>query len=65
VDGGCLDQESIKKQLFFFITSCRPEEIYRLQKSNINLDGNFLTIQDGKTKAAHRRIPLTARQRQS
>jgi integrase len=40
---------------------CRPEEIYRLQKSDVNLDGNFLTIQEGKTKAARRRIPLTAR----
>jgi integrase len=40
---------------------CRPDEIYRLRKSDVNLDGGFLLIPDGKTQAARRRIPLTAR----
>jgi integrase len=40
---------------------CRPEEIYRLQKKDVNLSDNFLVVQEGKTKAARRRIPLTAR----
>jgi integrase len=40
---------------------CRPDEIYRLRKSNVNLDGGFLTVQDGKTRSARRRIPMTAR----
>jgi integrase len=42
-------------------TGARPEEIYRLQKQDVNLDGGFWQIPDGKTKAARRRIPLTAR----
>ena len=40
---------------------CRPDELYRLKKQNVNLTGNFLRITDGKTKAARRTIPLTNR----
>ncbi len=40
---------------------CRPGEIYNLRKKDINLEHNFLMIQEGKTKAARRRIPLTER----
>jgi integrase len=40
---------------------CRPDELYQLKKQNVNLDGGFLRIVDGKTKAARRTIPLTAR----
>ncbi len=40
---------------------CRPGEIYNLRKKDINLDQSFLMIQEGKTKAARRRIPLTER----
>lgn len=40
---------------------CRPGEIYNLRKEDINLSQSFLMIQEGKTKAARRRIPLTER----
>ncbi len=40
---------------------CRPNEIYSLRKEDINLNQNCLTIPEGKTKAARRRIPLTER----
>jgi integrase len=40
---------------------CRPDEVCRLRISDVNLDNGWVSIQDGKTKAARRRIPLTAR----
>jgi integrase len=41
-------------------TGMRPEEVYRIQPENVNLAGGFLFIPHGKTKAARRRVPLTA-----
>ena len=40
---------------------CRPDEIYSLKKDSVNLEHNYLKITEGKTPAARRRIPLTAR----
>ena len=40
---------------------CRPGEIYNLKKDDINLGQSYLMIQEGKTKAARRRIPLSDR----
>jgi len=42
-------------------TGCRPEEICKLRKEDVNLANGFLLVSDGKTKAARRRIPLTAK----
>ena len=42
-------------------TGARPEEIFRLKRENINLEQGYLSIPFGKTKAARRKIPLTAR----
>ena len=39
---------------------CGPEEVYRIQPENVNLAGGFLFNPYGKTKAARRRVPLTA-----
>lgn len=44
-----------------FDTGARPDEIYRMQKQDINLEEGFWQIPYGKTKAARRRIPLTGR----
>ncbi|MGA7793189.1 MAG: site-specific integrase [Candidatus Acidiferrales bacterium] len=44
-------------------TGMRPEEVYRIQPENVNLAGGFLFNPCGKTKAARRRVPLTARAR--
>jgi integrase len=41
-------------------TGMRPEEVYRIKPENVNLAGGFLVIPYGKTKAARRRVPLTA-----
>ena len=41
-------------------TGCRPEEIYRTQKDDVNFAEGYLLIPKGKTKAARRKIPLTA-----
>lgn len=40
---------------------CRPDEIYQLKKQNVNLDGGYIRITDGKTKSARRTIPLSQR----
>lgn len=40
---------------------CRPDEISRLRVTDVDLDNGYMAIPDGKTKAARRRIPLTAR----
>ena len=41
-------------------TGMRPEEVYRIQPENVSLAGGFLFNPFGKTKAARRRVPLTA-----
>ena len=41
-------------------TGMRPEEVYRIKPENVNLAGGFLFNPYGKTKAARRRVPLTA-----
>jgi integrase len=38
----------------------RPEEVYRIQPENVNLAGAYLFNPYGKTKAARRRVLLTA-----
>jgi integrase len=41
-------------------TGMRPDELYRLRVANVNLKVGWLFIPFGKTKAAKRKIPLTA-----
>jgi integrase len=41
-------------------TGMRPEEVYRIQPENVNLAGAYLFNPYGKTKAARRRVLLTA-----
>jgi integrase len=41
-------------------TGMRPEEVYRIRRENVQLEQGFLGIPYGKTKAARRRVPLTA-----
>lgn len=41
-------------------TGMRPEEVYRIQPENVHLAENYLFNPYGKTKAARRRIRLTA-----
>jgi integrase len=41
-------------------TGMRPEEVYRIQPRNVHLDEGFLFNPFGKTRAARRRISLTA-----
>jgi integrase len=41
-------------------TGCRPEEIYRIQTKNVHLAEGYFVNPFGKTKAAKRRIKLTA-----
>ncbi|WP_035350148.1 tyrosine-type recombinase/integrase [Edaphobacter aggregans] len=41
-------------------TGMRPEEVYRIRRENVQLEKGFLVIPYGKTKAARRRVPLTA-----
>jgi integrase len=42
-------------------TGARPEEIFRLKRENVNLEEGYLSIPCGKTKAARRKLPLSAR----
>ena len=42
-------------------TGGRPDEVGKLRKQDVNLEKGFISIPDGKTRAARRRIPLTAR----
>jgi integrase len=44
-------------------TGMRPEEVYRIRPENVHLGEGFLFNPHGKTKAARRRIPLTAHAR--
>ncbi|MGB8480467.1 MAG: site-specific integrase [Acidobacteriaceae bacterium] len=41
-------------------TGMRPEEVYRIQTENVNLQSGYLFNPCGKTKAARRQIALTA-----
>jgi integrase len=41
-------------------TGMRPEEVYRIQPQNVHLPKSYLLNPFGKTKAAKRRITLTA-----
>jgi integrase len=41
-------------------TGMRPEEVYRIRPGNVYLDQGFLVNPFGKTKAARRRVPLSA-----
>ncbi len=41
-------------------TGMRPEEVYRIRRENVHLAQGFLVNPFGKTKAARRRVPLTA-----
>jgi integrase len=40
-------------------TGCRPEEIYRIRRENVQLAQGYLVNPFGKTKAAKRQIPLS------
>lgn len=42
-------------------TGMRPAEVAAIQKKDLFFDQGYLYVPDGKTKAAKRRIPLTAR----
>src|SRR5215471_21676085 len=42
------------------IPGMRPEEVFRITRVNVSIDHGFVYIPFGKTKAARRRIPLTA-----
>jgi site-specific recombinase XerD len=39
-------------------TGMRPEEVYRLERENVNLAIGFVKVPFGKTKAARRNVPL-------
>lgn len=39
---------------------CRPEEVVELRKDDVDLIGGWLHIREGKSKAARRRLKLTA-----
>jgi integrase len=41
-------------------TGMRPEEVYRIRRENVQLGQGILVVPFGKTKAARRRVPLTA-----
>lgn len=41
-------------------TGMRPDEVYTLARSNVNLAQRYLNVPNGKTKAARRRIGLTS-----
>lgn len=41
-------------------TGMRPEEVFTLRKSDVNVQENYLAVQRGKTPAARRRIALSA-----
>jgi integrase len=41
-------------------TGMRPEEVYRIKRENVYIERGYLFNPHGKTKAAKRKIPLTA-----
>lgn len=42
-------------------TGARPEEVFSIERKNVNLEQGFVFIPKGKTKSATRKIPLTSR----
>lgn len=42
-------------------TGMRPDEVYRLERRNVQLDKGFIFNPYGKTKAARRKLPLSQR----
>lgn len=42
-------------------TGMRPEEIYRMERKNVNIEAGYVFNPYGKTKAARRQVPLTKR----
>lgn len=42
-------------------TGMRPEEVFSLERKNVNLESGYIFIPQGKTKSATRKIPLTQR----
>lgn len=41
-------------------TGMRPEEVHRIRRENVHIDQGYVLIPFGKTKAARRKIPLSA-----
>jgi integrase len=41
--------------------SCRPEELFKLERKNVNLENGYLFVPFGKIRNAKRRIPLSMR----
>jgi integrase len=41
-------------------TGMRPEEVYRVRRENVHIEQGYLSNPFGKTKAAKRKIPLSA-----
>ena len=41
-------------------TGMRPEEVYRIRRENVHIEQGYLFNPNGKTKAARRKIPLSA-----
>src|SRR4030095_1139816 len=41
-------------------TGMRPEEVHRIRRENVHLEQGYLVNPFGKTKAARRKIPLSA-----
>lgn len=42
-------------------SGCRPEELFRLERKNVNLEDGYIFIPFGKTRSAKRLIPLSTR----
>ncbi len=42
-------------------SGCRPEELFRLERKNVNLESGSIFIPFGKTRSAKRLIPLSSR----
>lgn len=42
-------------------SGCRPEELFKLERKNVNLEGGYLFVPFGKTRNAKRLIPLSTR----
>jgi site-specific recombinase XerD len=42
-------------------TGMRPEEVFSIERKNVNLESGYIFVPKGKTKSATRKIPLTLR----
>lgn len=42
-------------------TGCRPDELYNLKRQNVFIESGFLRVENGKTEAGNRKIPLSDR----